>query len=46
MRPLMHVRHRANQNFQVHQMQSMFALVATMTLAGLIMVALLLTMAH
>jgi hypothetical protein len=46
MRPLMHFRAREDHNFEVHQMRSMFALVASITLAGLIVVALLMTMAR
>jgi len=42
----MHFIHREDHNFEVHQMQSKFALVASITLAGLIVVALLLTMAR
>ena len=44
MRPLMHVPHREDHKFLIPQMQSMFALVASLTLAGLILVALLMTL--
>ena len=44
MLPLIHVPHRENYKFLVQQMQSMFALVASLTLAGLILVALLMTL--
>ncbi len=46
MRPLMNVKHREDHYFHSHPMQGTFALVASMTLAGLIVVAILMTFAH
>jgi hypothetical protein len=46
MRPLMNVKHRDNRYFHSHTLQSTFGLIASMALAGLIVVAMLLTMAH
>ena len=44
MRPLMHVRHHEDHKFLVQQMQSMFAVLASLTLAGLILVAMVMTL--
>jgi hypothetical protein len=41
MRPLMNVKHRDDHYFHPHPLQGMFAHVASVTLAGLIIVALL-----
>lgn len=46
MRPLMNVKHREDHYFHAHPLQSRFALIASLTLAGLIVVALLMTYAH
>jgi Cu/Ag efflux pump CusA len=46
MRPLMNIKHREDHYFHPHPMQAMFALVASVTLAGLIVVALLLAFAR
>ena len=42
MRPLMNVKHREDHYFHAHPMQNAFALVASIILAGLILVAMLL----
>jgi hypothetical protein len=46
MRPLMNVKHRDNRYFHPHPLQSTFGLIASMALAGLMAVAILLTLAH
>ncbi len=46
MRPLMNVKHRDDHYFHAHPMQGTFALVASITLAGLVVVAMLLTFAR
>ena len=46
MRPLMNVKHREDRYFHAHPLQGTFALVASLTLAGLIVVVLLLTYAR
>lgn len=46
MRPLINVKHRDDQYFHSHPMQGTFALVASITLAGLIVVALLVAFAR
>lgn len=42
MRPLMNVKHRDNRYFHPHPLQGTFALIASMTLAGLVVVVMLL----
>lgn len=44
MRPLMHVRHHGDHKLLIQQMQSMFAVLASLTLAGLILVAMVMTL--
>jgi hypothetical protein len=46
MRSLMNVKHRADQYLHPHPLQGRFALVASVTLAGLIVVALLMAFAR
>lgn len=46
MRPLMNVKHRGNEYFHLHPMQSAFSLIASLTLAGLIIVVLLVEIAR
>ena len=46
MRPRMNVKHRDDHYFHTHPMQGTFALVASITLAGLVVVAMLLTFAR
>jgi hypothetical protein len=46
MRPLMHVKHREDHYFHLHPMQATYAFVASVTLAGLVVVALLLSLAR
>lgn len=46
MRPLMNVKHRENRYFHPHPLQSTFSVIASLALAGLIVVAILLTLAH
>jgi hypothetical protein len=46
MRPLMNVKHRDNRYFHPHPLQSTFGLIASMALAGLMAVAILLALAH
>lgn len=44
MRPLMNVKHRVEHYFQPQQLQSTFALIASMALGGLVMIALVLAL--
>ena len=44
MRPLMNVKHRDEHYFELHQLQGAFALIATMALGGLVMIALVLAL--
>lgn len=44
MRPLMNVKHRDEHYFQPQQLQSAFALIASMALGGLVMIALVLAL--
>ena len=46
MRSLMNVKHRDDHYFHPHPLQGMFALIASVTLAGLIVVALLMAFAR
>jgi hypothetical protein len=46
MRPLMNVKHRHNRYFHPHPLQSTFGLIASMALAGLIAVAILVAMSR
>ncbi|HXY49257.1 MAG TPA: hypothetical protein VEI01_07385 [Terriglobales bacterium] len=45
MRPLMHVR-RHDQYFHSHPLQNAFSLIASLILAGLVVIALLVSTAH
>ena len=44
MRPLMNVKHRDQRYFQPHPLQGAFALIASMALGGLVMIALVLAL--
>jgi hypothetical protein len=46
MRPLMNVKHRDDKYFHPHPLQGTFALIASMALAGLVVVAMLLALAR
>ena len=46
MRPLMNVKHRDDQYFRPHPMQGTFALIASLALAGLVIVAMLMAFAR
>ena len=46
MRPVMKVKHRDDHYFHSHPMQGTFALVASMTLAGLVIVVMLMVFAR
>ena len=46
MRPLMNVKHRDDHYFHAHPMQGTFALIASLTLAGLVIVAMLMAFAR
>ena len=46
MRPLMNVKHRDDQYFHTHPMHGTFALIASLTLAGLVIVAMLMAFAR
>lgn len=46
MRPLMNVKHRDNEYFHLHPMQSAFSLIASIALAGLVVVAMLLALSR
>ena len=46
MRPVMKVKQRDDHNFHSHPMQGTFALVASMALAGLVIVAMLMVFAR
>lgn len=46
MRPLMNVKHRDNQYFHAHPLMGTFSLVASMTLAGVIIVLMLVELAR
>jgi hypothetical protein len=46
MRPLMNVKHRDDHYFHLHPLQGAFSLIASVTLAGLIIVVMLVTLAR
>jgi hypothetical protein len=46
MRPLMNVKHRDDKYFHLHPLQGTFALIASMALAGLVVVVMLLALAR
>jgi hypothetical protein len=46
MRPLMNVKHRNDQYFHLHPLQGAFSLIASLTLAGLIIVVMLVSLAR
>ena len=46
MRPLMNVKHRDDHYFHAHPMQGTFALIASLALAGLVIVAMLMAFAR
>jgi hypothetical protein len=46
MRPLMNVKHRDHKYFHLHPHQSMFGLIASLALAALVVIAMLLTLSR
>ena len=46
MRPLMNVKHRDNHYFHAHPLQGTFGLVASIALAGLVIVVMLMALAR
>jgi hypothetical protein len=46
MRPLMNVKHRDRQYYHPHPLQGIFALVASIALGGLVMIAMVLALGH